>query len=231
MKYYPVLLQLEEKTILVVGGGSVAERKVENLLEFGCRILIVSRELTKKLHQLIEIKRIQHLGSEFKEEQLEGVFLVIAATNDKDLNSRISAQARNHRLLVNAVDQPADCDFIFPSILRRGDLLIAISTSGKSPALAKSVRKKLETQFGREYGVFLDLMGRLRKKIMSEGFSQNENSLIFHKIVDSDILNCVARDDWEGVKSILRAILPSSWEVAEIVEELSQDQNNATSHG
>jgi len=220
MKYYPVLLQLEGKTVLVVGGGVVAERKVENLLELAARIHIVSIELTEKLHKLIESKEIKYLGSEFKEEQLEGVFFVIAATDDKLLNRRISEEARKRRLLVNAVDQPEDCDFIFPSIIKRGELLIAISTSGKSPALAKRLRQELEAQFGSEYGVFLDLMGRLRKEILSKGFSQKQNSLIFHEIVDSDILKCLAQGDWERVKSLLKRILPSNFTVAEIIEDL-----------
>jgi precorrin-2 dehydrogenase/sirohydrochlorin ferrochelatase len=146
---------------------------------------------------------------------------VIAATDDQHLNRRISEHARKRRLLVNAVDQPADCDFIFPSIVKRGDLLIAISTAGKSPALAKRLREELETQFGREYGVFVDLMGRLRTEILSRGFSQKQNSVIFHKIVNSEILKCLSQDDWKGVRSILERILPEDVAVGGTLEELA----------
>jgi precorrin-2 dehydrogenase/sirohydrochlorin ferrochelatase len=111
-------------------------------------------------------------------------------------------------LLINAVDQLPDCNFIVPSIVKRGDLLIAISTSGKSPALAQKVRKQLDTQFGSEYEDFLVLMGRVRKEILTKGLSQEENSRIFHEIVESDILDALLRDDMKRVESTLRRILP-----------------------
>ena len=208
MSYYPIFIELEGKTVLVVGGGSVAQRKVETLLKFGASIHIVSKGLTHKLKKLVESKKIHHIGEEFKDEHLDGAFLAIAATDDKLLNQKISKNARMRNLLINAVDQPSDCNFIVPSIINRGDLLIAISTSGKSPALAKRIRKDLEAQFGSEYEVFLTLMGRLRTDILSLGFSQKENSRIFNEIVDSEILNFMEKGDWEGVESALRRILP-----------------------
>jgi len=112
--------------------------------------------------------------------------------------------------MVNAVDQPVDCDFIVPSIIRKGDLSIAISTSGKSPALAKSIRRQLDSQFGKEYETFLILMGRLRKEILSLDLKQEENSRIFHEIVGSDILKALAEDNFGKVGSILRSIVPES---------------------
>ena len=208
MGFYPIFIELEGKTVLVVGGGNVAQRKTETLLKFGASIRIVSRELTQKLKKLVESKEIRHIGEEFKDEHLNGALLVIAATDDKLLNQKISESARVKNLLINAVDQPSDCNFIVPSIINRGDLLIAISTSGKSPALAKRIRKDLEGQFGSEYEVFLALMGRLRTEILSLGLSQKENSRIFNEIVESDILKSMAQDDWEGVESALRCILP-----------------------
>ena len=208
MSFYPIFVELEGKTVLVVGGGNVAQRKIENLLHFGASIQIISRELTHKIKQLVEANKIQHIGDEFRDEHLDSVFLVIAATDDKQLNKKISESSRKRHMLINAVDQPADCNFIVPSIVNRGDLLIAITTSGKSPALAKKIREQLEAQFGNEYEVFLTLMSRLRKEILSMGLSQNENSRIFHEIVDSDILKFLAQDDWEGVESVLRRILP-----------------------
>ena len=127
------------------------------------------------------------------------------------LNHEISESARKKGVLINAVDQPADCDFIVPSIVRKGDLSIAVSTSGKSPALAKSIRKQLDLQFGNEYQTFLELMGRLRKEILSSGLSQEENSRIFHKIVNSGILNALAEDNPEDVEAILKADSPSEY--------------------
>jgi len=208
MTYYPIFLDLKGKKILVVGGGNVAERKIEALLDCGAKINIVSNELTDKLKNLVEVYGIRHLNEEFSEKHLEGIFLVIAATNDKQLNHKVSKIAKKMGLLINAVDQLPDCNFIVPSIVKRGDLLIAISTSGKSPALAQKIRKQLDTQFGSEYEAFLVLMGRVRKEMLSKGLSQEENSRIFHEIVESDVLDALLRDDLKRVESILRRILP-----------------------
>jgi precorrin-2 dehydrogenase/sirohydrochlorin ferrochelatase len=205
---YPVILQLEDKIALVVGGGKVAQRKVETLLSCGASIHIISRVLTDKLKDMIDGNEVRLLGEEMREEFLDDVFIVIAATDDKELNSRVSEMARNRGLLVNAVDQPADCNFIVPSIVRKGDLLIAISTSGKSPAMAKRIRKEIDGQFGNEYESFLNLMGRLRKEILGMGLSQQENGRIFNEIVYGGIIEAIAQNDLAKVESSLERILP-----------------------
>ncbi len=216
MSYYPIFLDLQGKTALVVGGGAVAERKIETLLGFGASICIVTNTLTDKLKRLVDVGKIRCTGKKFISEHLKGVFLVVAATDDKELNHKISQAAREKGLLINAVDQPSDCNFIVPSIVRRGDLMIAISTSGKSPALAKTIRRQFEAQFGSEYGAFLSLMGRLRKEILIKGFSQEENSRIFHEIVDSDILEAIVKNDRDQVISILNRILPDDFETGKM---------------
>ena len=218
MTYYPIFLELEGKTVLVVGGGSVARRKVETLLEYGAEVNIVSKELTPKLRELVEAGKIRQIGEAFFDKHLDSAFLVYAATDDMQLNREISQSARKRGVMINAVDQPADCDFIVPSIVRKGDLSIAVSTSGKSPALAKRIRKQLELQFGSEYQIFLTLMGRLRKEILSAGFSQEENSRIFHKIVDSGILNALAEDNWGAVADILGQIVPEGVNLGRCLE-------------
>ncbi|MCP4682259.1 MAG: bifunctional precorrin-2 dehydrogenase/sirohydrochlorin ferrochelatase [Desulfobacterales bacterium] len=221
MSYYPIFIELEGKNVLVVGGGLVAQRKVETFLKYGASIYIVSRELTDKLKVLVEAQNIRYIGEEFHEENLEGIFLVVAATDDKQLNHKISEGAHKRSMLINAVDQPDDCNFIVPSIVKKGDLSIAISTSGKSPALAKKIRKRLEAEYGSEYEIFLKIMGRLRNEILSKGLSQDKNSRIFHEIVDSGILKALARDDWEMVESILKKVLPKDVEVMDIMETRS----------
>ncbi len=222
MSYYPIFLELEGKTALVVGGGSVAQRKVETLLEHGALIRLVSMGLTDKLKGLVEGGEVLLLGDVFTEKHLDGVFLVFAATDDKQLNHEISESARKRGLLINAVDQPADCDFIVPSIINQGDLSIAISTSGKSPALAKSIRKQLAPQFGKEYELFLNLMGRLRNVVISLGLSQQENSRIFHEIVDSDILKALKADSLGEVAVALAKILPEDVAVKDILNDLEK---------
>jgi precorrin-2 dehydrogenase / sirohydrochlorin ferrochelatase len=208
MSFYPVFIELEGKRVVVVGGGSVACRKVQALLECGARIHLAGRALTPELQEMVEREAIHFLGREFKDEYLNNSFMAIAATDDKELNHRISACARERGVLVNAVDQPPDCDFIVPSILKRGDLQIAISTSGKSPALARRIRKGLERQFGEEYGTFLSMMGRLRKEILSLGLPQKENSRLFQKIVDADLLKDFSDGFPQKMTEYLKRILP-----------------------
>ena len=208
MSFYPVFVQLEGKKVVVVGGGNVAYRKVLALLECGAAIHLAGRELTSELEQMVEKGEIRFLGPEFRIEYLERAFMAIAATDDKDLNHHISTRAREKGVLVNAVDQPPDCDFIVPSILKRGDLLIAISTSGKSPALARRIRKSLEAQFGQEYELILAMMGRLRKEVLSLGLPQKENSRIFQKIVDSGLLENFSDGFSPRMEEYLKNILP-----------------------
>ena len=216
MSYYPIFLQLQGETALVVGGGSVARRKVETLLEYGASVKIVSRALCPKLERLVEKQEIRFLGEEFRETFLEGIFLVIAATDDKELNHKISRAARARGLLINAVDQPADCNFIVPSIVNRGNLQIAISTSGKSPAMAKQIRKDLEGRYGVEYESFLALMGRIREELLPMGFSQKENGAIFQRIIDAGLLDMIARGDTEEAETMLSKLLPAGIDMEKI---------------
>ncbi|MBL7171563.1 MAG: bifunctional precorrin-2 dehydrogenase/sirohydrochlorin ferrochelatase [Pseudomonadota bacterium] len=220
MSYYPIFLQIEGMRVLVVGGGNVAQRKVETLLESGASIFIVSKELTPELKRLVDNGDVRFLGEEMKDEFFDDAFIVIAATDDKDLNHKVSMSARRRDLLVNAVDQPEDCNFIVPSVVRRGDLLISISTSGKSPALAKKIRELLEAQFGDEYGAFLNLMGGLRKEVLALGLSQKENRQIFQEIIAGGIIEALALNDWEEIESTLIRILPPNVNTGEFLRGL-----------
>jgi precorrin-2 dehydrogenase / sirohydrochlorin ferrochelatase len=168
-RYYPILVDLRGKRVLVVGGGMVAHRKIETLLEHGASVEVVAKDLDRPVAGLVDKGLIGYGGREFSEAFLNGVFLVIAATSDEELNRRVAEKAQEKGLLVNAVDQPSDCNFIVPSILRRGDLVVSISTSGKSPAFAKKIRRDLEEHFGDEFESFLDVMGSLRESVLSLG--------------------------------------------------------------
>jgi len=223
MPYYPILVDLQGKEVVVIGGGTVAQRKIETLLEYGAVVNVVSRQLTPMLNRYLEEGKIKFLGEEFRESYLNGVFMVIASTDDASLNHRISQEASKKGILINAVDQPSDCNFIVPAILRRGDLLIAVSTSGKSPAIAKKVKEDLEDQFGLEYETLLVIMGNLRKEVLSRGLSQDENSRIFHDIVDSHILEAIRREDWNEVASILTEKIPFQLSSDDVVNYLKAE--------
>jgi precorrin-2 dehydrogenase/sirohydrochlorin ferrochelatase len=222
MPYYPILVDLKGKKVIVVGGGAVAQRKIETLLEYGAEVQVISQALTPALTTYVDEEKIELLGPEFQENQLNGAFMVIAATNDSLLNHQVSEVARGKGLLINAVDQPPDCNFIVPSILRRGDLLIAVSTSGKSPALARKVRKELEKSFGSEYESLLLLMGRLRKEIISRGLSQEENRQVFYDLINSHILEAMGSKDWNEVATILNKITGTQLSSQDVIEIISQ---------
>jgi precorrin-2 dehydrogenase/sirohydrochlorin ferrochelatase len=216
MPYYPIMVDIENQRVVVVGGGKVARRKIETLLAYGAVVHVISREVTPAVGRLLEEGRIKHMGRDYERGLLVGAFMVIAATSDSDLNHEVSVDAREMGLLVNAVDQPADCNFIVPSILSRGDLMVAVSTSGKSPALAKRIRQNLEEDFGLEYELLLRLMGRLRVEILSKGLSQKENSLVFHELVDSTLLEALRGEDWEEAARIINEITNSNFSGREI---------------
>ncbi|MBW1996875.1 MAG: bifunctional precorrin-2 dehydrogenase/sirohydrochlorin ferrochelatase [Deltaproteobacteria bacterium] len=219
MSYYPILIDLTGKEVLVVGGGEVAQRKVDSLLETGAIVKVVAGNLGPRLRKRLERGEIVFLGREFQEQHLDGSFMVFVATSDRNWNSRVSHLAKERGILVNAVDQPSDCSFILPSVVRRGDLLICISTSGKSPALAKKIREELETRFGEEYGLFLALMGRLRKLILNRGLDHRENRKVFYKLVDSDLLGFLKDAEWEKAASLIRETTGVEW-TAENIEEI-----------
>jgi len=187
-KFYPIYLSLHNKKCLVIGGGKVAERKVKSLLECGAKVWIVSPSLTKSLTILFKREQIRWLNREYISDDLEGCFLVISATDDSDINKKIADDCLTRNIPVNVVDIPDKCSFICPSVVRRGDLCIAISTSGKSPMLSKGIRKKLEELFGIEYEEYLDLLGILRKKIIQDVPDIQSRKKIFECLVNSDIL-------------------------------------------
>jgi precorrin-2 dehydrogenase/sirohydrochlorin ferrochelatase len=216
MTYYPIFLDLKGKTALVVGGGVVAQRKIETLLEHGAKVHVIARDLAPELAGFAEAGKVEHIGDEFHENHLGKAFIVIAATDDTALNRQVSRSAQKMGLLINAVDQPEDCNFIVPSSLKRGDLRIAVSTSGKSPALAKKVREDLEKHFGIEYELYLALMGRLRKEIIARGLSQEENSRIFRELVGSPILEAIGKEEWGLVVSFLESIAQITWTPEEV---------------
>ncbi len=207
MTYYPIMVDLTGKEVLVVGGGSVAARKISTLLEYGAVVSVVSKDLSDEIKSHVDSNKVRYLGEEFSLVFLKEKFLVIAATDDAELNHRISQVAEEKGMLINAVDQPADCNFIVPSIIKRGDLIVAVSTSGKSPALAKKIRKELTDYFGDEYDFFLRLMGKIRNEILASGSDQKENSRIFHRIVDSELFETIKRDELEKAALILSEIL------------------------
>ncbi|MEW5949651.1 MAG: bifunctional precorrin-2 dehydrogenase/sirohydrochlorin ferrochelatase [Thermodesulfobacteriota bacterium] len=207
MRYYPINLDIKDKQCLVIGGGKVAERKVETLLSCGARVRVVSPELTPHLQGLAEEKKITHAARGYQNGDLNGVFLVVACTDDPDVNTAVSSAAQENNILCNIVDKPDLCNFIVPSMAARGDLLITISTAGKSPALAKRLRREMEDAYGREYADFLKLMGAVRPRVLAMGRPQSENEALFNRLVYSELLDWIRDGDRVRIDRFLQEVL------------------------
>lgn len=160
--YYPISLSVKDKSCAVIGGGQIALRKVITLLECGAKITIISPELCPELASLADEKEIRTILREYCTGDLKGVFVAIAATDNSIINRQIAEDARAKSVLVNVVDDAGESDFIAPAIIRRGDITIAISTSGQSPALSRKLRTKLEREFGEEYARLARLIAEVR---------------------------------------------------------------------
>jgi len=206
MKYYPISLDISNRRCVIVGGGEVAERKAGRLIESGAEVVVVSRRLTPVLERFRDGGRIRHVPAEYDKSLLEGAFLVFGTTDDPAVNEQVFRDARELGILVNVADDPKRCDFILPSLFERGDLQIAVSTGGKSPALARRLREEIEGLYGPEYAVYLSLLGDLRKKLMARGFPQHENKRLFEAVIASDLLNCIRSGERERAAGIIRGL-------------------------
>ncbi len=206
MKYYPINLNIKNKNCLIVGGGAVGARKAFTLIECGAVTKVVSPEFLPAFKDL-ESRGVTLCKREYTEDDLENIFLVIGATNNSEINLSISRQAKENGILCNIADLPDESDFILPSTIDRNDLLITISTSGTSPALTKKIKETLEDEFGNEYADFLILMGRIRKKLLSQNHAPDEHKIIFHKLINSELLDTVKNKDYKKTDDILHELL------------------------
>jgi precorrin-2 dehydrogenase/sirohydrochlorin ferrochelatase len=206
---YPIFLNVEGKPCLVVGGGEVAGRKVALLMDSGALVTVVSPETTGEIRTLVDEGKVKHIKENFQEEYLEGFSLVIGSTDDPRVNNRVSEGARKRGVWVNIVDSPAESDFFVPSLVRRGDLTIAISTGGSSPAAAKKVRKELEAQLGQEYALLLDFLGKLRVDAFASIEKEKERASLYTQLVDSDILSLLEKGETGKAREEAEKILKS----------------------
>ena len=207
MDYYPAFLDLRGRNCLVVGGGTIAERKVESLVECGALVKVVTLEATSRLAELAGSGSIDLELRDYSPDDLAGIFLVIAATDDPAVQARIGQEAKERGLLVNVVDEPANCTFIVPAVVRRGELSIAISTGGRSPALAARIREKLESLFGPEYEEWVDLLGQLRPALAVRFPKLDERKAAWYRVVDSNCVELIRRGERDLMQQQLNDIL------------------------
>ena len=168
MSLFPAFLKLHSRRVLVIGGGTIAAQKIPGLLEAGARVHVISPKLAPPLVEWVRNRQIDWSPKPFDPSDLDNAFLVIAATSLRDLNAQVYREADRRNILCNAVDDVDHCHFYYGSIVQRGDLQIAISTNGKSPALAQRLRKELEEQFGLEYEHWLEWLGAARETLRAQ---------------------------------------------------------------
>ena len=191
--YYPIYVQLYEQPCVVIGGGKIAEGKVDGLLAAGAKVTIVSPDLTSHLQILVEQNQLTHIARTYQPGDLAGAFMVICATDQTEINHQVWQEASANRQLVNVVDDTPRCNFIAPAILRKGDLTIAISTGGKAPALAVRLKESFQNQIGAEYERFLELSGKLREPLARHVPDFETRKALWYELVDSKVLDLLAQ--------------------------------------
>ena len=187
----------------MVGGGDVAARKVTRLLDCNAKVCVVSPGLVPELEELKRNRLIDHVNDAYESKYLNGAVLVIGATVDEKINDAISKDAKEKNLPVNIVDDPQKCDFILPSLIERGDLTIACSTGGQSPALARYLREELELVYGEEYAVLASILGQLRTKMEKNA---GVGKTWFNQLMSAGLLDAIRIRDTRKVKTIVRDI-------------------------
>ena len=182
MSLFPIFVKLEGRLVVVVGGGTVAQGKIIGLLEAGACVRVVAPTTTQQIAEWGRSGKIAWLAKEFTASDLDGAFLVIAATSAAGVNEAVYREAESRELLCNAVDDIEHCRFYYGAVVQRGDLQIAISTNGKSPALAQRLREELEAQFGPEYESWLQSLGAQREELRMCGSNSEATRQLLHEL-------------------------------------------------
>ena len=186
MSLFPMFVKLEGRRVLMVGAGPVGEGKIESLLAAGASVRVIAPQATPRVREWAREGLIEWEAREYKPSDFAGAFLVIAATGSTALHDEIYAEAKSRGVLCNAVDEPERCDFYFPAVVRRGELQIAISTGGLSPALAQRLRKELELQFGPEWEEWVAKLGRTRDELKSIPMPPEQRKRLLHQYASLD---------------------------------------------
>lgn len=211
MRYYPVFLDIAGKPVVVIGGGEVAVRKVEGLLDAGAQVTVVSPALHRDLEAFVAEGRVRHIAREYSPDDLEGHLIAFVGTNDRSVNAAVAREGKGRGVWVNAVDDPANCDFIVPGIVRRGDIIVAVSTSAGSPAMARKLREDLEEFLTEEYALMLDVVAQVRQELRDRGVPVEPE--VWNAALDAEMKRLLTEGDVEGAKQrLLRSLLEPAGE-------------------
>jgi precorrin-2 dehydrogenase / sirohydrochlorin ferrochelatase len=185
-KLFPLFLKLENRPCLVVGAGTIAEGKIAGLLEAQATVRVVAPEATPQVQSWAQEKKLEWQQRYYEASDLQGMFLVVAATSSAKIHEQIFVEARRQNVLCNVVDVPHLCDFFYPAVVRRGALQIAISTAGESPALAQRLRKELEVQFGPDYEAWVTALGEARTEIAARDLTAEDRKELLHQLASEE---------------------------------------------
>jgi precorrin-2 dehydrogenase/sirohydrochlorin ferrochelatase len=212
--YYPIYVQLNEQPCVVIGGGKIAEGKVDGLLAANAKVKIISPELTPHLNDLVKENQIEYTARHYQVGDLTGAFMVICATDQTEINHQVWQEASANQQLVNVVDDTPRCNFIAPAILRKGDLNIAISTGGKAPALAVRLKERLQKEIGPQYERFLELSGQLREPLARNIPDFEARKKLWYELVDSNILELLSQDNEPAALDLISQVVGFRFEPA-----------------
>jgi siroheme synthase-like protein len=216
--YYPIYIDIEDRDVLIVGGGAVCTRKAETMMKYGARVTVVSPEVTEEIDAWAREGKITLQRKPYEESDLDGRSMVIASTDDPCVNARVARDARRRRLPVNVVDVTHLCEFIVPAIVERGSIQIAVSTGGKSPALARTLKEELQRLVGPEYAEVNDTLGSLREAAKKTLPTDTDRKRFFDGIIARGILELLrAGRRREAYEIIAAACREAGVEVSERV--------------
>jgi precorrin-2 dehydrogenase / sirohydrochlorin ferrochelatase len=194
-KLFPMFLKLSGRPCLVVGAGSIAEAKIASLVEAEARVRVVAPGATEEVRSWADLNKIEWQQRRFDPGDLDGMFLVVAATSSKELHEQVFHEATKRGVFCNIVDVPALCDFYYPAVVQRGALQIAISTAGQSPALAQRLRKELEEQFGPEYVQWLEHLGETRDRLFSQQMNSEQRKRRLHDLASKEAFEAFRKNN------------------------------------
>lgn len=230
-RYYPMMMDIRGCRCLLVGGGAVATRKVGALLEAGGRVTVVSPQLHRELQVLKDQGLIEHVNREYRAEDLDGTVLVFAATDDPEVNRAVCSEAKSRGVSVNSAAEPGEGTFTVPAMIHRGELTVAISTGGVSPALAQRIRRVLEKELGQEYEDLLRLLQGIRPKVLRAIPTQQERQILLDRIIDSDLLPLLKERKRDAALSRLSDLLGEAGIAVDPGELLSSERGQSPVSG
>jgi precorrin-2 dehydrogenase / sirohydrochlorin ferrochelatase len=190
-RLFPIFMKIEGRNVLVVGAGSVAEGKIESLLETGANLRVVALQASGRIQAWADSGAISLELRAFTPADLGGIFLVVVATSSSSTNELVFLEAQARGVLCNVVDVPGQCDFFYPAVVRRGDLQIAISTGGQSPSLAQRLRQQLERQFGPGYADWVAELGKTRREVLRSNLTTEEKRFLLQSLASRHALEAM----------------------------------------